>query len=132
MKVCEFPLWTVEAHARIVEAFTIPEDLDGFEGSARVITVQMCGSIAQFRRQFPLIGRRRGDVVHEVEDLFENDPLWEAIMVGKGLMKADFQPILACDLGFTPFVAKRDQVLSVTNVGFSGHRYRKQRGSCTS
>lgn len=34
-----------KAHARIVEAFTIPEDLDGFEG-----------------------GRRRGDVVHEVED----------------------------------------------------------------
>lgn len=64
-------------------------------------------------------------------------------MVGKGLMKPNFQLNLACDLGFIPSVsAKRDQVESVTSVGlglenytcncFSGHGYRKQRGSCTS
>lgn len=48
------PTLILEAHARIVEAFTIPEDLDGFEGgSARVITVQMCGSTARNPTVFP-------------------------------------------------------------------------------
>lgn len=45
-------------------------------------------------------------------------------MVGKGLMKANFQPNLACDFGFIPFVAaKRDQLVSVTTVGLGLENY---------